>query len=278
MQEWQNYNTLHRDHTVAGSLRVLRGVHSPQLGNERDILVYLPTAYAASDQHYPVVYMHDGQNLFDAYTSFAGEWQVDETLLQLEHEGLAAIVVGLPNTGENRLNEYSPFAQPGLGGGQGDAYLDFIVQTVKPLIDATFRTLPQREHTMLMGSSMGGLISLYGFFRHPDIFGRAGVMSPALWFARKAIFPYVRQQPHRPGKIYLDMGTAEYPMRGWRMFVPRRIANPSCVDSRDMRDLLVRLGYREGDSLRYVEDEGAIHNESAWARRLPDALRFLLGN
>jgi predicted alpha/beta superfamily hydrolase len=143
-------------------------------------------------------------------------------------------------------------------------------------IDADFRTLPDRAHTGIMGSSMGALISLYGYFYRQDTFGFAGAMSPAFWFAGGAIFPYLLRQSHIPGKIYLDMGTAEISRRFVR-FLPRYLTQPLVTsDARRAADILMRLGYQSPDEVRYVEDEGATHNETAWARRLPDALRFLL--
>ena len=166
-----------RGNTV-GNVRRLGQVHSPELGNHRDIHVYLPPSYANSGRHYPVVYMHDGQNLFDHAMSFAGEWGVDETLERIAHEGVEAIVVGVPNMGAARTNEYSPYRDDRLGGGHGDAYVRFLTDTLKPLVDQQFRTRREPEHTGLAGSSMGGLISLYGFLRRPDVFGFAGVMSP----------------------------------------------------------------------------------------------------
>lgn len=234
---------------------VLPGLASPQLENRRDLLVYLPPDYAAGGGPYPVLYMHDGQNLFDQATSFGGhEWRVDETMEALAEERISAIVVGLPNMGEDRIAEYNPF--PGRGG-RGEEYLSFLVSTVKPLIDETFRTRREREHTGMIGSSMGGLISLYGFFRYPEVFGLVGSMSPALWFAGGAIYSYVSQVPFRPGRIYLDHGTHDN--RAGRM-----------------NRLLVDKGYEPGQHLLYIKEEGGEHNEPTWARRLPGALRFLL--
>lgn len=243
-------------HTVSGAVVVLPGVYSPQLDNQRDLLVYLPPGYAAGHDRYPVVYMQDGQNLFDSATAFGGqEWQVDETLEALSVEGLAAIVVGLPHMGPARLAEYNPFP---ARGGRGEAYLDFVVQTVKPLIDGAFRTQPEREATGVLGSSMGGLISVYGFFRHSAVFGFAGGLSPAFWYAGRNLYAFLQRSPRVPGRLYLDRGSRE---RG----VAKRMA-----------ELLVRRGYVLGRDLCYVEEEGAEHTESAWARRLPNALRFLL--
>jgi predicted alpha/beta superfamily hydrolase len=200
--------------------------------------------------------MHDAQNLFDAATAFGGqEWGVDETLHALSAEGLEAIVVGLPHMEADRIPEYNPLASRG---GRGDQYLQFIVETVKPLIDLSLRTQPEPESTFLAGSSMGGLISFYGYLKHPEVFGGVIAMSPSFWYGGRAFFELVSALPPRPGRIYLDRGTAE---RG---------------GSRRMHDLLARLGYGDVGHLLYIEEEGGEHTETAWARRLPEALRFIL--
>jgi predicted alpha/beta superfamily hydrolase len=200
---------------VTGNLRIAQGIYSPQLKNKRDILVYLPPSYEGSSydgvkDRYPVIYMHDGQNLFDERTSFAGAWHVGETMQQLSREGIEAIIVGIPNMGRDRLAEYGPFRDREQRGGRGELYLAFIVETLKPLIDHDFRTLPGRMNTGIAGSSMGGLISLYAFFRHPAVFGLAGILSPSLWFTREALLDFVYRAPYWPGRIYLDAGTREY--------------------------------------------------------------------
>jgi len=253
---WRDYVQDNKEHSVVGTLKVLPGVWSPQLDNQRDILVYLPPSYHNGDQRYPVIYMQDGQNLFDRATSFAGEeWKVDETLEELSQEGLEAIAVGIPHAGEGRIAEYNPLAKPPRG--RGEPYLAFVVETVKAIVDRDFRTRPDREHTGILGSSLGGLISLYAFFRYPEIFGYVGAISPALWIAQRAIYAYVRQAPFVSGKIYLDNGTHE-------------------GSARPVYDVLLDKGYRPGADILYVAEEGGRHQESAWARRLPGALRFLL--
>ncbi len=254
---WITYDEYRPDgHTATGELRVLPGLYSPQLNNRRDVVAYLPPGHAAGGRRFPVLYMHDGQNLFDRGTAFGGsEWGVDETLQALSAEGLPAIAVGLFNAGTARIPEYSPF--PGFTDALGDAYLAFIIQTVKPRIDEAFLTLTEREHTGLIGSSMGGLISLYGFFRYPEVFGRVGALSPALWYARSAIYHVVDQAPFVPGRIYLDNGSHEN-------------------SAARMERRLIDKGYQPGRDLMYVVEEGGRHTEAAWARRLPAALRFLL--
>jgi predicted alpha/beta superfamily hydrolase len=246
----------------AGGIHVLEHVRSPQRHNERDIHVYVPPSYDRRNATYPVVYMQDGQNLFDAALSFSGEWHVDESIARLSRHGLEAIVVGIPNLGAERCEEYSPFAHAKLGGGDGDSYLAFIADTLKPIVDREFRTVPGRSHTGIMGSSMGGLISLYGFFRRADTFGFAGVMSPSLWFGGQQIFDYVERAPVVTGRVYLDIGTGE--------------GAAVVEDAQRMRDLLTRKGYVLDESLMYVEDAGATHAEHAWAQRLEPTLRSLL--
>ncbi len=253
-----------REHSVVGTIKVMDQFWSPELENHRDILVYLPPSYDAGDRRYPVIYMHDGQNLFDKATSFADEWAVDEVMEDVSQDGLEAIVVGIPNMEEERCDEYSPFADPKHGGGKGDAYLYFIVNTLKPAVDRDFRTNPAREHTGIAGSSMGGLISLYAFFRHPDVFGFTGVMSPALWFAKRAIFGYVEQAPFVSGKIYLDVGTQE--------------GAEELTDVRRLRELLIAKDYQSGRDFFYVVEVGGRHEERAWARRLRKELKLLLGS
>src|SRR5690606_36058402 len=163
--------------------------------------------------------------------------------------GREAIVIGIPNMGAHRVDEYSPFHDPRHGGGRGGLYLDFLVHTLKPLVDRDLRTLPRREHTGILGSSMCALISLYGYFRHPRVFGFVGAMSPAFWFAHRAIFGALGDAPHVPGRIYLDVGTRE--------------GTATLRDARWMRTLLHRKGYDAEHELLYVEEAGAHHSEAA---------------
>jgi predicted alpha/beta superfamily hydrolase/uncharacterized protein involved in tolerance to divalent cations len=274
---WRDYADVYPRgrHTVAGDIKITQGFESPQLGNRRDILVYLPPSYWSSIRRYPVIYMNDGQNLFDVATSYAGEWYVDETMEELADEGIEAIVVGIPNMGDRRFHEYMPFPDLNLEDVQGDAYVAFIADTLKPVIDRDFRTLPDALSTGISGSSLGGLISLYAMFRRPQTFGLAGVLSPALRWGRDGIFSFVQQAPFAPGKIYLDVGTAEgIGLAGGSS--QRSFAQRYLNQVRKMRHLLLKKGYREEHDLRYVEEADGIHHESTWARRLPDALRFLL--
>jgi predicted alpha/beta superfamily hydrolase len=282
---WQDYHTVygHHNHSVSGTIKVAQHIKSPQLGNQRQLLVYLPPSYnnGSTERRYPVLYMQDGQNLFDSVTSFAGEWGVDEAMESLaRQEGLEAIIVGIPNSGRGRLAEYSPFSDSQMGGGLGDKYVSFVAHTVKPIIDRDFRTLVDQPHCGIMGSSMGGLISLYAFFHCPNVFGFAGVMSPSLWFGHGRIFPYVQDAPHHPGKIYLDVGTREHgDDDDWSgVFARRTRSRQYYARVRHMKRLLVKKGYRPTQDLLHIEEKWANHNEAAWRRRLPKALRFFLKN
>lgn len=279
---WADYRATRAtdDSTVVGDLRVLPDVPSPELGGARDILVHLPAGALGSGRRYPVLYMHDGQNLFDATTSLVGEWGVDETLAMLATEGLELIVVGIPHGGdERRYVEYTPYRGRGAPfpiGGLGSAYLRWVVGTVKPLVDAAFPTLPVRAATGIMGSSLGGLISLWAAIEQPRTFGLIGSMSTAYPGGQSAILRRLRGLREAPDRVYLDVGGQE------GSFAPdartaRRWSAGFLADSRRTRDVLVGLGLREPDRLRYVEVLEAIHQESAWAARLPDALRFLFG-
>lgn len=265
-----------RPHTAVGRIVVCERLWSSQLKNARPLFVYLPPSYAHQpDRRYPVLYMQDGQNLFDATTSYTSEWRVDETMQQLSREGLEAIVVGVPNARDQRIAEYSPFADPYHGPGRADRYLAFLADTVKPLVDRDFRTLPDPEHTGILGSSMGGLVSLYAFFRCPHLFGFAGVMSPSLWLANDAIFTFVEGAALNPGRLYMDVGTRE--LGGSQAERSARSRSRHYYASvRRMKRLLVKKGYRPRHDLLVVEEPFAGHNEEAWANRLPNALRFLL--
>lgn len=258
-------------HSVEGDVRVTHQVYSPQLDNTRDIYVYLPPSYHYSSIAYPVLYFQDGQNVFDHAISYAGEWHADRAMQMLSAEGREAILVFVPNMGEQRIREYNPFSQGAFESGRGSDYVRFLIDTVKPMIDADFRTLPDRLHTGIIGSSMGGLISLYAFFRWPQVFGLLGAMSPSLWVNYNAVAEIIQSAPYQWGRIYIDIGGREIGPRASKR-------NKAYADSvRQFRDMIAQKGFVEGETLRYVQDDKGGHDEAAWAHRLPDALRFLLG-
>jgi alpha-glucosidase len=237
-----------------------QAMNIPQLERERRIWVYLPQDYKSSGKSYRVLYMHDGQNVFDASTSFAGEWKVDETLTRLENEGYeTAIVVAIDNGGSHRIDEYSPFINPSYGGGEGDDYLDFIIGSLKPAIDAEFRTLDGPENTGIMGSSMGGLISHYAYFRNPEVFGRIGIFSPSYWFSDE-YFSYTSQQGKSgEPRLAIVAGSQEATIS---------------ENANQMKEILENQGFTEEDLLVEIVPNGT-HSESFWAQEFEDAFMWL---
>jgi predicted alpha/beta superfamily hydrolase len=260
-------------HTLTGNFRLHRHFHSRHLLASRDIIVYLPPNYdAETPRRYPVFYLHDGQNVFDAATSYAGEeWHADEIAEDLIFSGVIEplIIVGIYNAGMHRIDEYTPTADAqGHQGGKARHYAAMIVEELKPFIDAEYRTLDGPEYTAMGGSSLGGLATLYAGLRHPDIFGKLAVLSPSVWWRNAVILRVVRDHPisgPKP-KIWLDVGTAEGD-------------NPSRTvhDTRRLRDVLIRQGWTLGQDLAYHEETNGLHNEQAWAARLPHVLHFLFG-
>jgi predicted alpha/beta superfamily hydrolase len=186
----------------------------PQLNRTRKIWVYVPLTYNSSNKKYPVLYMHDGQNVFDDATSFSGEWGVDEAIDTLGLKYKECIVVGIDNGADKRLSEYCPYdfnltANKVSGKGEGGLYLDFLVKTLKPFIDKKYRTLKDKKNTFTAGGSMGGLISMYAVIKYPKVFGGAGVFSPAFWVGPK-IFDDIKTKGKKVNsKIYFYAGDAE---------------------------------------------------------------------
>jgi predicted alpha/beta superfamily hydrolase len=253
---------LFRTRTQAGAYHVVTDIPGPTPGENRTVVVYLPGNYEEEVRRYPVIYMQDGQNLFDDGTSYAGSWGLADELVSVSRLGADAIIVGVYHASQHRIAEYSPFVDERVGGGDAAAYVNWMCDVLRPIINERYRSLPAREHTGVAGSSMGGLLSLYAVFERGDVFGFAAVMSPSLWFARGAIFDWVRSRPFVDSRIYLDIGAREG---------DRTLAN-----ARKMRDLLVQKGYAPGERLRWMEDAIGVHHESAWGRRFRKALPALL--
>jgi predicted alpha/beta superfamily hydrolase len=221
-----------------------------------------------SGRYYPVLYMHDGQNVFDDSTSYAGEWGVDEALDSLHAAGdPGAIVVAVDNGQQLRMNEYSPWRHPRHGGGEGDAYADFLALTLKPYIDRTYRTRPGPESTGLMGSSMGGLISLHAALRHPGVFGRVGVFSPSLWFSDSVYVAARRARTDgaRP-RFYFLSGGLEGPADRPGIVV---------ADQQRMIDTLAAAGWQVGTEIHAAAPDDGRHSEWFWRREFPAAYRWL---
>jgi predicted alpha/beta superfamily hydrolase len=253
--------------TAAANVTILNNAFGvPQLNKTRRIWLYLPPDYAsATNKRYPVLYMHDGQNLFDARTSFSGEWQVDESLNALFSKGdYGCIVVGIDNGGGSRLDEYSPWVNQQYGGGQGDEYVDFIVNTLKPYIDAQYRTLPERRSTAIMGSSMGGLVSMYAFSERQDVFSKAGILSPAFWFAGQEPANHAATHPRKgAGRVYFLAGGAE----------PASVT----TNMRAVADALRKAGFQDSE-IQFKNPSDGQHAEWFWAREFPAAYHWLFAD
>jgi predicted alpha/beta superfamily hydrolase len=261
-------------HTLTGDIRVHKSFHSKILNNDRDVLVYLPPSYDKSKKkRYPVLYLHDGQNLFDGATSFipGQEWRIDETAQSLISAGKIEplIIVGVYNTGKDRVDEYTAAADAKYkAGGKADLYGRMLVEELKPFIDKNYRTRRDAAHTGLGGSSLGGLVSIYLGLKYPQVFGRLAVVSPSVWWANNHIVHYVEAlQKKPPARIWLDIGTKEGR--------DQQEAQQTVDGARLFKETLVRKGWRLGKDLEYFEAEGAVHNEGAWAARVEQILEFL---
>ena len=254
-----------------GRFRTLTGIPNGGL-SAREITVFLPAGYDAdTERSYPVIYMHDGQNLFDDGTSFAGEWGVDETTDALVEDGAMepVIMVGVWSTADP-IGDYTPTADPDHGGGDGDAYVAWLADTLKPAVDALLRTECGRDETGIMGSGLGGLISLYAALTRPEVFGRVGVLSPALWWDDRVMLDLLAAYDGAlPARLWLDMGTDEEDAHG---DLPDGVAL-----ARAVRDRVMARGMTLGEDLDYFEAVGAAHNEAAWGQRLPAIFRYLYG-
>lgn len=271
---WGGNSAAQLPHTLTGDVRLHANFHSKTLNNDRSVIVYLPPDYKKNKRtRYPVFYMQDGQNLFDGATSYipGQEWRVDETaeaLIKSRQIG-PLIIVGIYNTGVERVNEYTAAADPKYkAGGKADLYGRFIVEELKPFIDATYRTKTDAKHTGLGGSSLGGLISLYLGLRYPNVFTRIAVVSPAVWWADNQIVHYTENQTRKPPLyIWLDIGTKE----GRDAAEAQRTVD----GARLLKTTLEKKGWHQGKDFKYLEAAGAEHNEKAWAARTAAILEFL---
>ncbi|MGF1724689.1 alpha/beta hydrolase [Photobacterium nomapromontoriensis] len=265
---------------------IINNFSIPQLNRYRTVRIYLPVDYKDSHHTYPVIYMHDGQNVFEPSLCIAGmSWQAGEQLDDLQHNSAftGAIIVAIDCSPERgyigRRDEYSPWPYAPImalsswpdaqipQGGEGHQYCQFLVDTLKPYIDAHYRTKPQREHTIITGSSMGGLISLYAAIRYPSVFSKAGVFSPAFWFARQPMINFIAAADiNLPLEIYMDIGTNE----------------TSDPDNPEFPALYHDFAVELAEQLQHCSpllqcelliDHGGIHSESAWAMRFPNMLK-----
>ncbi len=262
-----------------GRFVIIKMFPSKYLKFKRNIILFLPESYDSSDKRYPVIYAHDGQNLFDPKTSFAGEWHLDENIDRLVKKKLMkeVIVAGIYNTAM-RIDEYTPTLMRskelpgGKGGGLLSNYAKFIVDELKPYIDSHYRTLPDRENTAVMGSSLGGIASFYILGWYPDVFGKAIVMSPSFWWDNVRVTNDIKSLRFRKDScVYIDGGWLEggEPERGK--------INSMIKNMRLVYRALLKKGFQPGKNLFYYEDAKGQHNERFWASRLKIPLTLLFG-
>ena len=234
-------------------------IEAPQIHVDKKIWVYLPKDYSQTNSYYSVIYMHDAQNLFDAETSYIGEWNVDEYLDSISDNN--AIIIGIEHGNEKRMDELTPFPNEKYGGGEGDDYLSFIINTLKPKIDTTYRTLKDAKHTSIFGSSLGGLLSFYAIAKYPETFGNAGVFSPSFWFSNR-IFDFVLETKIQPdSRFYFLVGSEE--------------SEDMVPDQTKMKELLLKKGVPK-DHIKNIIIQGGRHNEELWRNNFPEAYQWLI--
>lgn len=257
--------------SLTGNIEKIEGFESKILKNRRNLIVYLPPNYKEdAAKKYPVVYMHDGQNIFDGMTSYIPnqEWRADEAAEALISAGLIEpmIIVGIDNAGLGRAFEYLPtrFKQEKIEiGGKADLYGKMIIDEIMPLINEKYRTKTGPDNTGLIGSSFGGVVSCYLGITHPEVFGRIGIVSPSVWVDDRVLLKLVKpmEKKVRRPRIWLDIGAKE--------------GTDAVRDTRDLYDVYVKNGWKpNADIVVYVE-QNAEHNELAWSRRMPSILTYL---
>ena len=236
-------------------------IAAPELDTVKQIWVYLPKDYQDSKNKYPVIYMHDAQNLFDDSTAYAGEWKVDEYLDSISNS--TSIIVGIEHGNEKRVNELTPYKHNEYGGGQGESYITFIKNTLKPYIDNRYRTKSNPANTTIFGSSLGGLISFYAVIRYPETFGKAGVFSPSFWFSEK-IYELVKTTEIAESlKFYFLAGTNE--------------SDTMLPNLERMVQLLISKGVPSNQIEHHII-EGGQHNEQLWSTNFGNAYQWLTKN
>lgn len=252
-----------RPHTATSNVHIIdTPFDMPGLERSRTVRLYLPNNYESRTDRFQVIYMHDGQNLFDDATSYVGEWGVDEILNEIAHEGGPEfIVVGIDNGQDKRMNELSPWENKKYGSAEGESYMKFIVEVVKPYIDENYRTLTDPDNTAVMGSSMGGLISHYAIYQYPDVFSKAGIYSPSFWYAYNEVFSFTEQNPlPKTHRLEFLVGRKE----GRMMYKPME----------DMAAKIIDSGHDENSVRSKVVADGE-HNEKFWRSELKESILWL---
>ncbi len=240
---------------------------SQLIDEKHDFIVYVPQVFLDDpNRFFPVLFLHDGQNLFDPDTSFikGNYWRVGETADALIDAGEIEplVIVGIYNAGERRIDDYTPVEDRRLGGGKADAYGQMVVEELRPFVAHHYRTLVGPANCGMGGSSLGGLVTLYLGMRHPEVFGKLAVLSPSVWWRDRVILGFIERLPQKTGqKIWVDIGTSE--------------GRRALTDVRSLKRLLLKKGWRQRKDLEYHEIEGAKHSEYAWAERVGPMLKFL---
>ena len=225
------------------------------------IWVYVPPNYHTSKKKFPVIYMHDAQNLFDVTTSYAGEWKIDETLNNLyKTTGKGFIVIAVENGGEERINEYTPWKHEKYGGGKGAIYIDFLKNTLKPYIDANYRTKKKAKHTAIIGSSLGGLISYYGGLKYPETFGKIGALSTSFWFSNTVEDFTKKYSKNKTSKLYLLVGKKE--------------GKDVVLNTIKYKKMLLETGFKSKNITSKINPEGT-HNEAFWSSAFLEVITWL---
>lgn len=266
IQSWEDLGAGNPS-TAASNVHIMsNSFFMPQLNRNRKIWIYLPPDYQTSTKTYPVIYMQDGQNLFDNATSFSGEWQIDETLNNLFSQGdYGAIVVGIENGGSNRINEYTPWNNPQYGGGEGDQYMQFIAETLKPYVDSNYRTKSGAEYNALIGSSLGALISNYGAVKYSGVFSKIGSFSPAYWIVRDQFNNYIQSSTADLSnmRIYFVAGSNE--------------SSSMASDIETVKNNLQAKGLKSTNTLVKLDSYGQ-HNENYWKGEFAAAYKWIFQN
>ena len=259
----QNESSSKNNHTASVNVKIIdTAFYIPQLDRNRRIWLYLPPGYEKSKKKYPVLYMHDGQNIFEAATSYSGEWGVDEYLDSMSTQRKKeVIVVGIDNGNFKRMNEYNPWEFQNFGKGEGDEYVDFLVKTLKPFIDKNYRTLKNKSNTFIAGSSMGGLISLYAVLKYPQVYGGAGIFSPAFWTASGIDSAVISKSNKINSKLFFYAGGKE---------------GDSMIP--DMKRIEQEIKERSKSPVKELIDTDAKHNEAAWKKYFPDFYEWTILN
>jgi metallo-beta-lactamase class B len=260
IEGWSSGVNPTKKETASANVQIIDTSFSiPQLKRTRKIWIYLPPDYATGTKKYPVLYMHDGQNLFNDATSYAGEWGVDETLDSMKKK---CIVVGIDNGLLKRMNEYNPYSHDRFGPGEGKQYIDFIAKTLKPYIDKKYRTLKDKNNTTIAGSSMGGLISMYAIVIYPKVFGAAGVFSPSFWISPRIkddINKMVKPATHRQSRIYFYAGEQE-----------------SKEMVRDVLSIFEMMRMKAGCKMEVRINAEGQHNEPTWRQEFPAFYNWIM--